>query len=104
MRQARSLRLLAPHLPVNPPMRNTMQTTQHTTGVPATPAPAIDPLYTARQLRERFAIPYCDDHLRRLVKAGKFPAPVKLSSRLNAYPDSAVPARLPAKGTYPMAA
>jgi prophage regulatory protein len=38
-------------------------------------------------LREK-GIKFSRQHLNRLIKAGKFPAPVKLSSRRNAWPDT----------------
>ena len=44
-------------------------------------------LLVFRQLESK-GIPWCADHIRRLVKAGKFPAPIKLGdqpSSLNAW-------------------
>lgn len=45
-----------------------------------------DRIYTYPELRDRFGISYSRDHIRRLVRAGLFPAPaMKLSPRLNAW-------------------
>jgi prophage regulatory protein len=38
-------------------------------------------------LREK-GIKFSRQHLNRLIKAGKFPAPVKLGARRNAWPDT----------------
>lgn len=37
-------------------------------------------LLAFKQLRDEKGIPYSRDHLRRLCKAGRFPAPIPLSS------------------------
>ena len=37
------------------------------------------------QLKPLKGIPYTDDHLRRLVKQGRFPAPIKLGPGKNAW-------------------
>lgn len=47
-------------------------------------------IITFENLEREKGIPYCRDHLRRLVKAGKFPKPVQLGTHLQGYIDSEI--------------
>jgi prophage regulatory protein len=51
-------------------------------------------LLTFVELQPRKGIPYCRDHLRRLVKAGQFPRPIELGARRIAWAEDEVDAYL----------
>ena len=47
-------------------------------------------LLTFTELQRQKGIPYCRDHLRRLVKAGRFPRPIELGARRIAWSEEEV--------------
>jgi predicted DNA-binding transcriptional regulator AlpA len=47
-------------------------------------------LLTFVELQRQKGIPYCRDHLRRLVKAGQFPQPIELGARRIAWAEDEV--------------
>jgi predicted DNA-binding transcriptional regulator AlpA len=51
-------------------------------------------LLTFTELQRQKGIPYCRDHLRRLVKAGQFPLPIVLGARRIAWSEDEVDAYL----------
>jgi prophage regulatory protein len=51
-------------------------------------------LLTFTELQRQKGIPYCRDHLRRLVKAGQFPRPIELGARRIAWAEDEVDAHL----------
>jgi predicted DNA-binding transcriptional regulator AlpA len=51
-------------------------------------------LLTFTELQRQKGIPYCRDHLRRLVKAGHFPQPIELGARRIAWAEDEVDAHL----------
>ena len=51
-------------------------------------------LLTFTELQRQKGIPYCRDHLRRLVKAGQFPKPLELGARRIACAEDEVDAHL----------
>jgi len=53
-------------------------------------------LLTFDELKLQKGIPYCRDHLRRLVKAGEFPKPLEVGARRIAWSEEEVDAHLAA--------
>ena len=51
-------------------------------------------LLTFTELQRQKGIPYCRDHLRRLVKAGQFPRPIELGARRIAWAEEEVDSHL----------
>src|SRR4051812_11416329 len=51
-------------------------------------------LLTFTELQRQKGIPYCRDHLRRLVKAGQFPKPIELGARRIAWAEKEVDSHL----------
>ena len=51
-------------------------------------------LLTFTELQRKKGIPYCRDHLRRLVKAGQFPRPIELGTRRIAWAGDEIDAHL----------
>ena len=51
-------------------------------------------LLTFTELQRQKGIPYCRDHLRRLVEAGQFPRPIELGARRIAWAEDEVDAHL----------
>src|SRR4051812_20673436 len=51
-------------------------------------------LLTFTELQRQKGIPYCRDHLRRLVKAGQFPRPIELGTRRIAWAEEEIDAHL----------
>jgi prophage regulatory protein len=45
---------------------------------------------TPNQLEQKWGIPYCPRQQKRLSKAGKFPKPIQLGPRLQAYLDDEI--------------
>src|SRR5271156_2778004 len=54
-------------------------------------------LLTFAQLGPEKGIPHCRDHVRKLVKAGKFPAPVQLSENKIAWLEAEIDAMIAAR-------
>lgn len=54
-------------------------------------------LLSFADLKPLKGIPYCDDHIRRLVKDRKFPAPIKLGPRTNAWIEAEIDAWVQAR-------
>ena len=52
---------------------------------------------TFAQLGPEKGIPHCRDHIRRLVKAGKFPAPIQLSENKIAWLEAEIDAMIAAR-------
>ena len=55
-------------------------------------------LLTFTELQRQKGIPYCRDHLRRLVKAGQFPRPIELGARRIAWAEDEIRASRRARG------
>jgi len=51
-------------------------------------------LLTFTELQRQKGIPYCRDHLRRLVKVGQFPRPIELGARRIAWAEDEIDAHL----------
>jgi prophage regulatory protein len=60
-------------------------------------------LVTFAELKPRYGIPYCRDHLRRLVKAGKFPRPREIGPGRNGWIDAEIEDHLEAIAAQPPA-
>ena len=58
-------------------------------------------LVTFAELKPIYGIPYCRDHLRRLVKAGKFPSPREIGPGRNAWIDAEIEDHLEAIAAQP---
>ena len=54
-------------------------------------------LLTFTQLGPEKGIPHCRDHVRKLVKAGKFPAPIQLSENKIAWLEAEIDAMIAAR-------
>ncbi|WP_233863682.1 helix-turn-helix transcriptional regulator [Paraburkholderia adhaesiva] len=67
--------------------------------VPNTAASAANPhrLVLLPQLKTEFGVPYSRMHLYRLVKAGQFPAPIRISSNRIAWRASSILAWIDAR-------